>query len=138
SRAAGFPADESAEETGVALDLLDMFLRVARSQKFKAGDHTSGVECDQEVIGSGITNDMVRLWRGGEQATDGVPAGIRDEVQAAVGITQLDTVGPRKKLAGQADGDGRTALRLAPACLLVNENNHDQQHAGAVQAQKQR
>ena len=137
-RFAGLPADEGSEEAGVALDLLDMFLGVARAQEFKTGDGASGVERDEEVIGAGITDDIVRLWRGGEQATDGIAAGVCDEVQAALGITKLDPVCRRKKLACLPKRDGRATLRIAPARLLVNESNDDQQHAGAVNAQEQR
>ena len=105
-RFAGFPADEGAEETGVALDLLDMFLGVARAQEFKTGDGASGVERDEQVIGAGITDDIVRLWRGGEQATDGIAAGVCDEVQAALGIPELEPVCGRKKLECLLKRDG--------------------------------
>jgi len=69
------------------LDLLDMFLGVARVQEFNPGDDATGVERDEEVVGSGITDDIVCLRRGGEEATDGIAAGVRDKVQAAFGIT---------------------------------------------------
>ena len=137
-RFAGLPTDEGAEETGVVLYLLDVFIGVARAQEFKTGDGAAGVERDEEVIGPGITNDMVRLWRGGEQASDGVAAGVCDKVQAALGVTKLNPVGCRKKLARLPERDGRAALGLAPARLLVYKNNDDHQHAGAVKAQEQR
>ena len=92
------PGGEGSEEAGVALDLLDMFLGVARAQEFKTGDGASGVERDEEVVGAGITDDIVRLWRGGEQATDGIAARVRDEVQPALSVAKLHPVGRGKKL----------------------------------------
>src|SRR6185369_11145696 len=138
SRLAGPPADEGPEEAWVAFHLLDMFLGVARTEEFKSGDGAPGVERDEQVVRAGIADDTVGLWRSGEQATDGIAASVRYEMQTPRGITKLNPVCCWKKLARLSNGEGRAVLGLAPARLLANENQDDQQHACAVKAQDQR
>ena len=122
----------------MALDLLDVFFGIAGAQKFKTGDGATGVQCNEQVVWSGVANNVVRERRRRQQATNGIATRVCNEVQTTLNVAKLNFIGRGKELARLPHRDGRAALCLKPTCLLMNEHHDNEQDRCAVAAQEQR
>src|SRR5215510_12947476 len=111
-----------------------MFVRIARLQEVETGDRAARVEGKQKIVRAGVTDDIVRLRRGREQATDSFAARIRHKMQTAFRIPKLNPVGLGKELPRYSQRDGSAPMRFLPARLLMKENNDKDENTSPVQA----
>ena len=111
-----------------------MFFGVTRAEEFDSHDYAEGVERDQQIVRAGITDDVVRLRRGREQAPDDITASIDDEVEAVLGVAKLNSIGCGKNLSCLSNRDKSRTPPLEPARLLMDQQENEPHQPGAIEA----
>ncbi|MEO8427369.1 MAG: hypothetical protein ABI651_09685 [Verrucomicrobiota bacterium] len=98
------------------LDPLNAFLGVARMQEFEAGDGAVAVERNQQIIRAGVTDEIVCLRRGCQEATDASPW---------VSVTKYKPRSKSRSWTRLAEGKNMRAFRMEIGVLRCASNHRD-------------